>query len=123
MPTDRWRGCSVSAPKEANAATVYDDLGRLAAEPVVYLTYTPVAPASGGSTLTVVYRGRLRQTISGDWVFTTSTGANGVAGILLGLGLPSWTSSATPGSGVQVDASNPSAQVIIGTVVPTDLLA
>lgn len=103
--------------------TVNDDLGRLAAEPVVYLTYTPVAPASGGSTLTVVYRGRLRQAVSGDWVFTTSTGANGVAGILLGLGLPSWTSSATPGSGVQVDASNPSAQVIIGTVVPTDLLA
>jgi hypothetical protein len=109
--------------KEADAVTVNDDLGRLAAEPVVYLAYTPVAPGGTGSTLTVVYRGRIRQALSGDWVFTTSTGANGVVGILLGPGLPSWTSSETPGGGVQVDASNPSAQVIIGTVVPTDLLA
>jgi hypothetical protein len=116
--------------------TVYDDLKRLAAEDVVYLTFSPAvqgpvvpplagegpAAAGAGSTVTFIYRGRLRQTVDGSWVFNSSTGVNGVAGIVLGQGQSSWTSSESPGSGIEVDASVTTGQILITNVVPGELV-
>jgi hypothetical protein len=84
---------------------VSDDLNKLAALDVVYLTRTlsgsgggmPVSQAS-----TQVFRGRLRQALNGDWVFNASTGQNGVVGFVLGGVNPSWTSSESPSAGIQV---------------------
>lgn len=89
-----------------------DDLNRLAQDAVVYLTQqysTPgsIMAADGGQNNppTVVYRGRLRQSLSGDWVFNTSVGTNGVAAIVLSTGTGSWYSNETPAGGIQVTAS------------------
>jgi len=60
---------------------VNDDLDRLTQDAVVYLTRQLVGHGQGS---TVVYRGRVHQAESGNWVFNTSVGTNGVAGIILG---------------------------------------
>ena len=60
---------------------VNDDLNRLAQMAVVYLTRQLTGQDSAS---TVVYRGRLHQATSGNWVFNTSVGTNGVAGLILG---------------------------------------
>ena len=112
-----------------------DDLRRLAAEDVLYLSLSaltssggpfPEPSASDAVSATVVYRGRLRQALNGNWVFNTSTGTNGVAGILLGPSATdnSWASSESPASGLQLTIMVPPATqavIVIGTVIPTDL--
>ncbi len=115
-----------------------DDLKTLADEDVLYLTWTlnPVVeeslPDPGPPSPVLVYRGRLRQAISGNWIFDSSTGASGAAGLLLGTENISWTSAESPASGLQVTIVWPLATpegveitmqqvVVIGTVIPADL--
>src|SRR5215471_7259868 len=79
---------------------VIDDVNRLAAMDVVYLSRT-----FGQST--EVFRGRLHQSLSGSWVFNSSTGQNGAVGFVLGLvNSGSWLSSETPSSGITVSITN-----------------
>lgn len=87
---------------------VPDDLNRLAAQDVVYLTKRF---ASGG--VTEVFRGRVRQALSGNWVFNASTGQNGVIGFILGFPNQNWSSSESPGSGLQVTIVVPAFGVFI----------
>jgi hypothetical protein len=82
---------------------VSDDLNRLAAEDVVYLTRTyPSTTGFQRGASTEVFRGRLRQALNGDWVFNASTGQNGVVGFVLGSVGTSWNSSESPATGIQV---------------------
>ena len=74
---------------------VIDDVNRLAAQDVVYL-----ARLSGG--VVEVFRGRLRQSLNGAWVFNASTGQNGVLGFVLGGVSSNWTSSEFPDSGLTI---------------------
>jgi hypothetical protein len=75
-----------------------DDLNKLAAQDVVYLTRRIM-----GLGLTEVFRGRLRQALSGNWVFNASTGQNGVVGFVLGnVGQNLWNSAETPAGGIQI---------------------
>jgi hypothetical protein len=109
---------------------VIDDLNRLAGQDVVYLTRSLSGSSTGSAE---VFRGRLREALSGDWVFITSTGQNGVAGIFLGPQLPSWTSSESPESGLQINITTPLVQaeipqftplnevIVLTSVVPADL--
>jgi hypothetical protein len=78
---------------------------------------------------TEVFRGRLRQALSGDWVFNASTGQNGVVGFMLGSVGSNWNSSESPATGLQITitfqlaatAPNPINEVIVLTsVIPTD---
>ena len=79
-----------------------DDLNKLAAQDVVYLTRT-FSVSLGGAGSTEVFRGRLRQALNGDWVFNASTGQNGVVGFMLGgVGENSWGSSESPASGLRI---------------------
>lgn len=108
-----------------------DDLNKLGAQEVVYLTRTFEGPAAGGG-LTgsrEVFRGRLRQALNGDWVFNASTGQNGVVGFVLGgVDQNSWTSSESPATGLQITidfewsiAGQTLTEVIVLTnVIPTD---
>jgi hypothetical protein len=77
-----------------------DDLNQLAQQDVVYLTWV-VGPAP-----TTIFRGRLHQALSGNWVFNTSTGQNGVAGMVLGPLAANWSSVNTPAGGLQVTINN-----------------
>lgn len=83
---------------------IADHLKSLAAENVVYL----VRRMGGwGDQQLEVFRGRLRQTVQGEWVFTTGTGQNGVVGLTLGqvqqgMGEQDWTSAETPDRGIEV---------------------
>jgi len=114
---------------------VSDDLNRLAAQDVVYLTRTLSTGQSPAST--DVFRGRLRQALNGDWVFNASTGQNGVVGFVLGSVGPSWTSSESPATGIEVTITfqvvpsviqplpNPNTQpvneiIVLATVIPSD---
>ena len=87
--------------------TMSDDLNRLAAQDIVYLTRAIAAPVDIGGSIalspgsTEVFRGRLRQALNGDWVFNASTGQNGVVGFLLG-GVGNWSSSESPATGLQI---------------------
>ena len=104
---------------------VIDDLNRLAAQDVVYLSRNLSGP---GLSASQVYRGRLRQALLGDWVFNASTGQNGVVGLMLGGVTPNWTSGETPVGGIRVIitttiiAGNPPLNEIINltTLIPTD---
>jgi hypothetical protein len=84
-----------------------DDLNRFAQFDVAYLTLgigrlgVEVQTSS-----TIVFRGRLHQALSGNWVFNTSTGQNGVAGIILGTPGGNWTSVETPAGGLQITITN-----------------
>ena len=115
-----------------------DDLKTLADEDVLYLTWTlsPVVeeslPNPGPPPPVLVYRGRLRQAISGNWIFDSSTGASGATGLVLGTENISWTSAESPASGLQVTIAWPldaptgveltmQQVVVIGTVIPADL--
>ena len=113
---------------------VGDDLRKLAAEDVAYLTYrtsytlaAPTAAVPTGVIVTpaVVYRGRLRQAINGDWVFITSIGQNGVVAIVLGPAQDPWMSTEAPFSGLQVmaQAGTPPFEwdATISTLEPADL--
>lgn len=117
---------------------VSDDLKTLADQDVLYLTWTltPVVeeslPNPGPPPPILVYRGRLRQAISGNWIFDSSTGASGATGLLLGQENISWVSSESPASGLEVtiawELATPAGVeatmqqvVIIGTVIPADL--
>src|SRR5215469_2351462 len=111
---------------------VSDDLNRLAAQDVVYLTNSVPGGASE------VYRGRLRQALNGNWVFNASTGQNGVVGFVLGnsMQMPAglianWSSSESPATGIQVsisyEAPDPRAAgvvpietILLTTVIPGD---
>ena len=76
-----------------------DDLNKLAAQDVVYLTRSISGIHGGGPT--EVLRGRLRQALNGNWVFTT--GQNGVVGFLLGNVVQNtWNSFESPATGVQI---------------------
>jgi len=79
---------------------VTDDLEQLAQQDVVYLTRSGFGP-------TIVYRGRLHRALSGDWVFNTSVGQNGVVGILLGGVNNDWSSSESPQAGQMVQILYP----------------
>jgi hypothetical protein len=95
-----------------------DDLNKLAAQDVVYLTRTfaPMGGGPGGRGSTEVLRGRLRQALNGDWVFNASTGQNGAVGFVLGsTGQGSWNSSESPASGLQVTITFN----VFGVMVPT----
>jgi hypothetical protein len=76
-----------------------DDLSRLAAQDVVYLSRYFMVNLPGA---TEVFRGRLRQALDGNWVFNASTGQNGVVGFNLGQPGTNWSSSESPGAGIQV---------------------
>src|SRR5262249_34150717 len=85
-----------------------DDLNRLAAQNVVYLARAYLAQGPGVNTksLTEVWRGRLRQILSGNWIFNAFTGGNGVVGFDLGaVAAGGWTSTETPVGGLQVTIS------------------
>ena len=85
---------------------VIDDLNRLAQDAVVYLTQQFGSSREGhGNGSLVVYRGRLRQALSGDWVFNTSVGTNGVEAIILSTASGTWDSNETPSGGVVVNAT------------------
>lgn len=81
-----------------------DDLQKLAAEDVVYLSKT-LTPAIGSpaEVSTEVFRRRLRQALSGEWVFNASTGQNGAIGVILGQ-VETWSasSSESPVTGIVV---------------------
>ena len=80
-----------------------DDLHKLAAQDVVYLTRTFSQPDRGPSGPTQVFRGRLREALNGEWVFNASTGQNGVVGFMLGSADPlTWRSDESPATGLQV---------------------
>jgi hypothetical protein len=110
-----------------------DDLNKLAAQDVVYLTRTFSAPGSGGQQAQQsieVFRGRLRQALNGDWVFNASTGQNGVVGFILGAVGNSWNSSESPAAGLQVTITMAlsgfsatgqlSELIVLTSVMPTD---
>ena len=84
---------------------VSDDLNRLAAQDVVYLSRC----IQGGqnSTSKQVFRGRLRQALTGNWVFNASIGQNGVVGFDLGMATEIWGSGESPAAGIQVNISTP----------------
>jgi hypothetical protein len=92
-----------------------DDLNRLAAQDVVYLTRTLSVPDGSRGGSTEVFRGRLRQALNGDWVFNASTGQNGVVGFMLGGVNNYWSSSESPASGLQVTITNMSFSIMVGT--------
>ena len=77
-----------------------DDVNRLAAQDVVYFTRN-----FNGYTVEV-FRGRLRQSLSGTWVFNSSTGQNGAVGFMLGFVGQNWTSSESPQTGIVINISN-----------------
>ena len=105
-----------------------DDLNKLAAQDVVYITRR----VGGGSA--EVFRGRVRQALSGNWVFNASTGQNGVVGFILGFPNQNWNSGESPSTGLQVTISQqvfavfiPNQQqqtlnefIILTTLIPTD---
>jgi hypothetical protein len=90
---------------------VDDDLNRLAQDAVVYLTRkqsSTLPQGQGGAQNNppaIVYRGRLRQALDGSWVFNTSVGTNGVAGITFSTATGTWGTQETPAGGIQVIAS------------------
>jgi hypothetical protein len=100
---------------------VVDDLHKLAALDVVFLTRTfagtPGLPRE-------VHRGRLHQALGGDWVFNASTGVNGVVGFMLGLVDNTWDSNETPDQGIVVTAPYPAGTPILfialNSMIPTD---
>jgi hypothetical protein len=116
----------VTGDEGSREMAVIDDLKQLAAEDVVYLTRRVTSPLGAGSS-TEVYRGRVRQALSGDWVFNASTGQNGAVGFILGgVGL-SWTSTESPAAGIQVTITNVlmmqpplNETVILTSVIPGD---
>jgi hypothetical protein len=85
---------------------VQDDLKRLAAEDILYLShswsvsFTPPGPTA------FWYRGRLRQASDGSWVFQTFTGEEGVYGITMGSVGNNWSSSESPTTGLVVTITN-----------------
>jgi hypothetical protein len=80
-----------------------DDLNQLAQQDVAYLTRT----LTGGTTSSsIIFRGRLHQSLNGNWVFNTSVGQNGVIGIDLGPMAGGWSSYDTPAGGLQVVIPN-----------------
>jgi hypothetical protein len=124
--------------KKGKAMALNDDLKTLANQDVLYLTWTltPVVetslPDPGPLPPLLVYRGRLRQAISGNWIFDSSTGVSGAIGLLLGAENISWLSSESPAAGLQLTISWPLATpagvestmqqvVVISTVIPADL--
>jgi len=93
---------------------VIDDMKKLQDEDVVYLTRR-FTGASGGpptsfgiaasGTSTEVWRGRVRQALSGDWIFNAFTGQNGVVGFVLGSVTNEWSSSESPAEGINITIS------------------
>jgi|SRR6516162_9821967 hypothetical protein len=105
---------------------VSDDLRQLATQDVVYLSRFYLggqfpSPAE-------VFRGRLRQALSGNWIFSAFTGQNGVVGFNLGAITGTWTSGETPAGGLnvmistQILLSNPPVTevIVLTTVIPAD---
>ena len=87
---------------------VVDDLGQLAQQDVAYLTRFLEGQGEGsGAGSAVIFRGRLHQALDGSWIFNTSIGQNGVAGINLGVQEDSWSSSENPQEGLRIFISNP----------------
>jgi hypothetical protein len=89
---------------------VADDLQKLAALDVCYLS------AAWVTTPAVMYlQGRLRESVKGEWVFSTSLGQSGVVGFDLGSETTNWTSSESPATGLQVNVNYP---VNLGGLTP-----
>ena len=105
---------------------VADDLNRLAAQDIVYLSRyfmaVGVNAPSGASSAKEVFRGRLRQALNGNWIFNAFTGQNGVVGFNLGQLQPTWGSFESPGSGIQVNINNPALNenITLTTLIPSD---
>jgi hypothetical protein len=77
---------------------VVDDLNRLAAEDIVYLQYS----LGGEGPPMAAYRGRLRQSLNGEWVFVASADQSGVIGFVLGPIGSEWESSESPDEGITI---------------------
>jgi hypothetical protein len=103
---------------------VIDDLNRLAALDVVNLRRSIGGPTAE------VFRGRLRQSLYGSWVFNASTGSNGAVGFVLGGPNQYWSSSETPATGIVISIMNliyqpPNVnplteQIILTSVIPQE---
>ena len=107
---------------------VIDDLNRLAAQDVVYLSrsYSAATPLPGEFNATQVFRGRLRQALDGNWVFNAFTGQNGVVGFNLGPIMQYWSSGESPAGGIEVTINGPVIQNVLNelitltTLIPSD---
>jgi hypothetical protein len=81
-----------------------DEMRRLAEHDVVYLSKRLSGGAMGGMMglpgKAEVIQGRLRQALTGDWVFNVS-GQNGIVGLVLGQE-SGWTWSETPAQGIRL---------------------
>jgi hypothetical protein len=105
---------------------VSDDLNRLAAQDIVYLSR--FIQGGQNSASKQVFRGRLRQALSGNWVFNASIGQNGVVGFDLGPATEIWGSGESPAAGIQVNISTPilpsnppfTEMITLTTLIPTD---
>jgi hypothetical protein len=74
---------------EGEPPSIDEALNEIAAHDVVYLTRSIL-----GGTVMEVFRGRLRQAASANWIFDASTGQNGFVAFDLGpTGRPSWALS------------------------------
>jgi hypothetical protein len=103
-----------------------DQMRRLADENVIYLSRRLSGGGAmaglgvGGPGKTEVIQGRLRQALTGDWVFNVS-GQNGVVGLVLGQE-SGWAWSETPAQGIrlQITSSIIQAQIVdaMGTTTP-----
>jgi hypothetical protein len=85
-----------------------DEMRRLAEHDVIYLSRRVTGGAMGGMMgvpgKTEVIQGRLRQALTGDWVFNVS-GQNGVVGLVLGQE-SGWGWSETPAEGIRLQINS-----------------
>jgi hypothetical protein len=94
-----------------------DEMRRLANHDVIYLSKRLSGGAMGGMMggigKTEVIQGRVRQALTGDWVFNVS-GQNGVVGLVLGQE-SGWGWSETPAQGIRLQITSfivPATQII-----------
>ena len=107
---------------------VSDDLNRLATQDLVYLSRSIQGGPNQISSSKEVFRGRLRQALTGNWVFNASIGQNGVVGFDLGPATEMWGSGESPAAGLQVNISTPllggpaplTEMITLTTLIPTD---
>jgi hypothetical protein len=92
---------------------VLNDLQTLAAQDASYLS----APWGVGG-ITLVLQGRLRQSVTGHWVFSTSLGQSGVVGLDLGTLNANWTSAETPATGLQIQVIQGQVQMTLSALLP-----
>ena len=96
---------------------VVDDLRRLSQLDSIYLGN--LVTNVNGYPVTSWYKGRLQQANDTSWIFRSISADGTVCGFQLGFVQPTWQSSETPGSGIQVtipmNLSVPNVQNLIPT--------